>query len=319
MKHDYTLFLFSNGVLQSVQSPSPCLFNTDIYSLRGKRMEELLIPDSIERLSQLENGKKTTLNLCAKSTGAIFTVNAVKMKFRKCETYLLYCKDNLVNTNSDTAPFVEKSVLETMISDTGQSLFEQIDALKTTRNIAQIKQLKESITEFYCKADALMKEILSEVKPQNPNFETFNFSLVVKRFLASLEAEYKDNVWVTYQNFSSAYVLGNRIQLLNLLEECFRTYKTCKDIRVVARLNLENDSAVAEFTILPTIAPNVEFSQELTDFSNAERTLLSQKAGCEYQFHTSDSSVVKFTVTYDSFKSYRLNEPDDLEEGGARE
>ena len=110
MKKDYTLLIYNNGFLLSVESPCYCLFNSNLFSLKGKPLEYFFIPDSIQRLRTLENGKKTSIHLCAKTSGAILNTFATRNKFQQTEIIVIYVRENISVTNTDTTIYEKHSV-----------------------------------------------------------------------------------------------------------------------------------------------------------------------------------------------------------------
>ncbi len=311
MKKDYTLLIFNNSILVSVDSPSYCLFNADLFSLKGKPIEYFFIADSIDSLLRLENGRKTSVNLCAKTSGAIFSAFAVKIKFQKTELIVIYSKENMSMTNTDAIPYTKHSVLEELMLNQNQEIFRMLDELKTTRNIQQLKKLKETFSAYYNQMEECVLELIKTDAKEKYQFESFHLSLALKNYLATMESEYPNKIWISYRNFLSAHVLGNREQLLALLDHFFLPYLREDNTKVIVSLIQENDTAIAEFTVLHQADVNAEFSEELTDFSKNETTLLAKKAGCTVkQYHLPDVGT-KLVISYDALTGYHLYENQD--------
>ncbi len=309
MKKEYTLLIFNSGTLVHAESPTLCLFNTPLSSLPGKRMEELFIRDSMEQIAKLEPNKKVSLNLCTKHTTSIFTARVVRTKFQKTETILIYTNENLNHTNSDTASVRKQSVLESMLSEENRIIYQMIDEMKTTRNLSQIKQLKKAFSDLYQKIDDCVAKILKTNPLEKYHQESFSFSLAVKNYLETYEAKHPDNVWISYHEFKSAFVLGSREKLFDLLDSFFCTFQNSADIKVIVRLTSQNDVATADFTVLFADL-KAEFSKELTDFALDEKKLLAKHAGCEVKTYFIPGQGYKMTVSYDSYSGYKLYEPE---------
>ena len=310
MKNDYTILIFNNGVLLSVQSPLVCLFDTELHSLNGKRIEELFIPDTIERLSRLETNKKIPFHLCAKSTGCIFNASVEKLKFQKTELIVMYSKENLNSTNSEFNPMLKHTALEQMLSDESEGIYQLIDSMRTTRNMKEIKELKNRIRTLYQKIDDSILKILKAEPIDHYQYESFNFVLTVRTYLENLETKYPDKIWINFQNFFAAYVLGNRERLISLLDDFFLPYLKAEHMRIMATVTQKNDCVVAEFTTIPDAEYSTEISEELTDFSQNEKFLLAKKAGCSVNIYRMKDVGFKMTITYDAYNSYRLYESD---------
>ncbi len=311
MKKDYTLLIFNNSILVSVDSPSYCLFNSDLFSLKGKPIEYFFISDSIDSLLRLENGRKTSVNLCAKTSGAIFSAFAVKIKFQKTELIVIYSKENMSMTNTDTIPYTKHSVLEELMLNQNQEIFRMLDELKTTRNIQQLKKLKETFSAYYNQMEECVLQLIKTDAKEKYQFESFHLSLALKNYLATIEAEYPNKIWISYRNFLSAHVLGNREQLLALLDHFFLPYLREDHTKVIVSLIQENDTAIAEFTVLNQADVNAEFSEELTDFSKNETTLLAKKAGCTVKQYDLPDVGTKLVISYDALTGYHLYENQD--------
>lgn len=309
MKKEYTLLIFNSGTLVHTESPTRCLFDIPLPSLPGKRIEELFIRDSIDKIAKLEQNKKTTLNLCAKSTGSLFGARVVRTKFQKTETILIYTNENLNHTNSDVASVRKQTVLESMLASENQSIYQLIDELKTTRNLTQIKRLKEAFSDLYQKIDNCVEQITHSDPKEKYHQESFNFSLAVKSYLESYETNHPQNLWITYQEFNPAFVLGSREKLFDLLDSFFQTFQSTPDTKIVARLTQKDDIATADFTILLSDL-KTEFSKELTDFSEDSKKLLAKHAGCEAKTYFLPGQGYKMTISYDSYSGYKLYEPE---------
>lgn len=310
MEKEYTLLVFNNGTLVYVKSPTRCLFDTALPALSGKRIEELFIRESIDRIEKLEPNKKSTVNLCCKSTGSLFGARVSKTKFQKTETVLIYTNENLNHTNSGATSIRKESVMETMLKEDNQMIYNLIDEMKTTRNLTQIKQLKEAFSELYRKIDDCVAQIVQSDPKEKYHQETFNFSLAVKSYLETYEAKYPDNIWITYHEFKSAFVLGSREKLIDLLDSFFQPFQTKTNTKIIARLIQENDTATADFTVLSS-DNKAEFSKELTDFSKDQKNLLAKHAGCEVKTYYLPNQGYKMTLSYDSYSGYKLYEPDE--------
>ncbi len=310
MRKDYTLMVFSNGTLVHTESPTQCLFNTPLSSLPGKRIEELFIRDSIEQITKLEPNKKSSLNICTKQTTSIFPARVARIKFQKTETILIYTNENLNHTNSDVSPIRKQSVLESMLSQENKIIYQMIDEMKTTRNLAQIKHLKKAFSDLYQKIDDCVAKILMTNPLEKYHRESFNFSLAIKNYLETYEANHPDNVWVTYREFKSAFVLGSREKLFDLMDSFFCTFQNNADTKIIVRLISENDVATADFTVLSNDV-RAEFSKELTDFALDEKKLLAKHAGCEVKTYYLPKQGYKMTISYDSYSGYKLYEPDE--------
>lgn len=310
MRKNYTLFVFSNGTLIHAQSPSHCLFDTPLSSLPGKRIDEILISLSVDQIAKLEPNHKTFLNLCAKSTGSLFRASVIRTKFQKAETVLVYVNENMDHTNSADSTARKKSILETMLMEENQKIYQLIDELKTTRNLQQIKHLKAAFSTLYQKIDDCVEKIVKANPIEKYHQETFPFSLTVRNYLDQYEAAHPDNIWITYHEFKSAFVLGSREKLIDLLDSFFNPYKNVPNTKIIVHLTQENDLAIADFTVL---LPNcdAEFSRELTDFSFDEKKLLAKHAGCEVKTYYLPGQGYKMTVSYDSYAGYKLYEPED--------
>lgn len=308
MKKDYTLLIFNNGFLLSVESPCHCLFNSNLFSLKGKPLEDFFISDSIDRLHSLENGKKTSINLCAKTSGAILNAFATRNKFQQTEVFIIYLKENANITNSDTVLYQKHSVLEEMMMEQNAEIFRQIDNLKTTRNIPQIKHLKETFSQFYNQLEECVLKLMKTTSVEKYNFESFHFSLALKNYLDTIEHKHPDKHWVSYRNFLSAQVLGNRERLLALLDCFLQPYLTMDNVSIIANLTQENDAAVAELTVLTSPAGYAEFSEELTDFTKNEIAILAKKAGCSAKQYQLPGAGTKLVITYDALTGYHLYE-----------
>ena len=309
MEKEYTLLVFNNGTLVYAKSPTRCLFDTALPALPGKRIEEILIRESIEQIGKLESNKKSTINLCAKSTGSLFGARVVRSKFQKTETVVIYTNENLNFTNSDTAPVRKESIVESMFSEDSRDICQMIEELKTTRNLSQIKQLKRAFSDLYRKIDDCVAQIAESDPKEKYHQESFNFSLAVKSYLEGLESKYADKLWVTYHEFKSAFVLGSREKLVDLLDSFFQTFQNHPDTKIIARLTQENDVACADFTVL-SADDKTEFSRELTDFSRDSKKLLAKHAGCEVKTYFLPGQGYKMTISYDSYSGYKLYEPD---------
>lgn len=309
MEKEYTLLVFNNGTLVYAKSPTRCLFDTALPALPGKRIEEILIRESIEQIGKLESNKKSTINLCAKSTGSLFGARVVRSKFQKTETVIIYTNENLNFTNSDTAPVRKESIVESMLSEDSRDICQMIEELKTTRNLSQIKQLKRAFSDLYRKIDDCVAQIAESDPKEKYHQESFNFSLAVKSYLETLESKYADKLWVTYHEFKSAFVLGSREKLVDLLDSFFQTFQNHPDTKIIARLTQENDTATADFTVLSNDYQS-EFSKELTDFSRDSKKLLAKHAGCEVKTYFLPGQGYKMTISYDSYSGYKLYEPD---------
>ena len=309
MKKEYTLLIFNSGTLVHAESPARCLFNTALPALTGKRMEEIFIRESIDQIARLDTNRKSTVNLCAKSTGSIFSARVVKSKFQKTETIIIYTNENLNFTNSDIAPMRKESVMETLLSEDSRMIYQMIDDLKTTRNLTQIKQLKLAFSHLYRKIDDCVAQIIQSDPKEKYHHESFHFSLAVKSYLEALQVKYSDNIWITYHEFKSAFVLGSREKLTDLLDAFFGTFKNTSDIKIIVRLTGENDIASADFTVL-CANTDAEFSKELTDFSEDSKKLLAKHAGCEVKTYYLPGQGYKMTITYDSYSGYKLYEPE---------
>ncbi len=310
MRKNYTLLVFSNGTLVHAQSPSHCLFDTPLSSLPGKRMDEILLPLSINQIAKLEPNHKSFLNLCAKNTGSLFRASVVRTKFQKTETVLVYVNETMDHTNSADVPVRKKSVLETMLLEENHKIYQIIDELKTTRNLQQIRHLKEALSNLYQKMDDCVEKIVKANPIEKYHQEAFQFSLTVKNYLDQLETSYPDNIWITYHEFKSAFVLGSREKLIDLLDSFFVPFQKIANTKIIVHLTQENDKATADFTVL---LPNcdTEFSAELTDFSLDEKKLLAKHAGCEVKNYYLPEQGYKMTISYDSFSGYKLYEPKD--------
>lgn len=303
--------IFNNGVLISLQTRLKCIFNTDVYSLEGKLMNELLTEKSMIRIQQLEPAKKLKLALCAKTTHAVFQALVSKIKFSANDLILIYTEENLNVTNSDENPYLSRSVLEQMMNRDAEDFFKQIDSIKTTRNLSQIKQIKDSFARLFQRLNNCINDVL-EISPIEKNqFEPFNFALAIKNYLYPLQTKYPDRFWVSFQNYSAACVLGNRHHLIQLAELFLTSYMNLPDCKIIVQINLENDTATAEFTVLASDNYRTEVSEELIDFKQLEMKLLAQKAGCNAELCYTKDSTVKLTLTYDSFSNYRLCEPEE--------
>lgn len=311
MKKDYTLMIFNNANLMSVESHSYCLFDSDLFSLKGKPIESFFIPESINSLSRLENGRKTSVHLCAKTTGAIFQAFAVKTKFQKTEVVLIYTKENLNATNHDNIPYEKHSVLEEMMLNQNHEILQMLDELKTTRNVAQINKLKETFSDYQDQMEACVLQLMKTDYKEKFQFSSFHLSLLLKNYFADLEAKYPNKIWVSYRNFLSTHVLGNRKQFLNLLNHFFHPLLQENETKVNVCLLQENDSASVELTVLRQGVTEAEFSEELTDFSKNELTLLAKKAGCTVQQYQMPGIGTKLTISYDALAGYHLYEDEE--------
>ncbi len=309
MEKEYTLLVFNNGTLVYAKSPTRCLFDTALPALPGKRMEEIFLRESLEQIGKLEPNKKSSVNLCAKSTGSLFGARIVRTKFQKTETVVIYTDENLNFTNSDLAPIRKESVMESILSEDSRDIYQMIEELKTTRNLTQIKQLKRAFSDLYRKMDDCIAQITESDPKEKYHQESFNFSLAVKSYLETLESKYSDKLWVTYHEFKSAFVLGSREKLINLLDSFFQTFQNHPDTKIIARLTQENDVASADFTIL-SADDKTEFSKELTDFSRDSKKLLAKHAGCEVKTYFLPGQGYKMTISYDSYSGYKLYEPE---------
>ena len=309
MKKEYTLLIFNSGTLVHIESPTRCLFNIPLPSLSGKRIEELFIRDSIDNIAKLEQNKKTTLNLCAKSTGSLFGARVTRTKFQKTETILIYTNENLNHTNSDIVPVRKQTVLESMLASENQTIYQLIDELKTTRNLTQIKRLKEAFSDLYRRIDDCVAQITQSDPKEKYHQESFNFSLAVKSYLESYEANQPDNLWITYHKFAPAFVLGSREKLFDLLDSFFQTFKCTPNTKVIAHLTQKDDIATADFTVLLSDL-KAEFSKELTDFSQDNKKLLAKHAGCDVKTYFLPGQGYKMTISYDSYSGYKLYEPE---------
>ncbi len=309
MRKNYTLLVFSNGTLVHAQSPSHCLFDTPLSSLPGKRMDDILIKISIDQIVKLEPNHKSFLNLCAKNTGSLFRASVVRTKFQKTETVLIYVNENMDHTNSANVSVRKKSVLETMLLEENQKIYQLIDELKTTRNLQQVKHLKEAFSNLLQKIDSCVETIVKANPIEKYHQEAFQFSLTVRNYLDQYEASHPDNIWITYHEFKSAFVLGSREKLIDLLDSFFTPYKNIANTKIIVHLSQENDKATADFTVLLPNC-NAEFSEELTDFSLNEKQLLAKHAGCEVKTYYLPGQGYKMTVSYDSFSGYKLYEPE---------
>ena len=313
MEKEYTLLVFNNGTLVYAKSPTRCLFDTALPALSGKRIEEIFIRESIDQITKLEPNKKSTVNLCCKSTGSLFSARVSKTKFQKTETVLIYTNENLNHTNSNVLPLRKESMMETLLKEDNQMIYELIDEMKTTRNLAQIKRLKKAFSELYRKIDDCVAQIVQSDPKEKYHHESFNFSLAVKSYLEAYEAKYPDNIWISYHEFKSAFVLGSREKLIDLLDSFFQPFQTSTNTKMIARLMQENDTATAEFTVLSTDG-KAEFSQELTDFAKDRKKLLAKHAGCEVKTYYLPNQGYKMTISYDSYSGYKLYEPDEYTE-----
>ncbi len=313
MKNDYTLLIFNNGCLLSVQSPLVCLFNTEQHSLIGKRIEELFISDTIERLSAIETNKKIPFHLCAKSNTAVFHASVEKLKFPKTELLVIYTKENLNITNSECNPLLQHTALEQLMTDENEKIDQLIESMRTTRNMKEISKLKSSLRNLYQKIDDSILTILKSEPVEHYQYESFNFVLTIKTYLETLEGQYPNKIWVNYQNFFASYVLGNRERLISLLDEFFLPYIKQESTRIVAGITQKDGSVTAEFTAIPHDKHTVEISEELTDFSQNEKFLLAKKAGCSVNVYKKEGNGCKMTITYDAYNSYRLYESDSKE------
>ena len=313
MEKEYTLLVFNNGTLVYAKSPTRCLFDTALPALSGKRIEEILIKESIEQLSKLEPNKKSTVNLCCKSTGSLFSARVSRIKFQKTETILIYTNENLNHTNSDVLPLRKESIMETILQEDNQAIYELIDEMKTTRNLTQIKRLKKAFSELYRKIDDCVAQIVQSDPKEKYHHESFNFSLVVRSYLEEYEAKYPDNIWITYHEFKSAFVLGSREKLIDLLDIFFQPFQANNTTKIIVRLIQANDTATAEFTVLST-DDKAEFSRALTDFSKDRKKLLAKHAGCEVKTYYLPNYGYKMTISYDSYSGYKLYEPDEYTE-----
>lgn len=311
MKNEYTLLVFNHGILVYFKSPGSCLFNTNRYSLQGKLIEELLIPDSIKALDNLEYFKKSKLNLCAVSTGAVFMAEVSKIKFLQTELLVIYTKENLNTTNAESDQLLKNSVLEQFFQTEAARLYHLLEEMKTTRNIPQIKRMKEMFSDIFFRLDDCVEQILQTNPSEKYQFETFNFSGALKNYLDTLDMEYPEKLWITYQGYSAAYVLGNRQKLFDLLDSFFLPHISEKNCKIIVKISLSNDSAIADMTLFFDGDPNEEFSMELTDFSALEKSLLAKKAGCEVKSYQVSKEGRKMILNYDSYNSYRLFEPED--------
>lgn len=310
MEKEYTLLVFNNGTLVYAKSPTRCLFDTALPALSEKRIEEIFIRETIDQIYKLEPNKKSSVNLCCKSTASLFRARVSKTKFQKTETILIYTNENLNHTNSG-APFIRKeSIMETMLAEDNQTIYKLIDEMKTTRNLTQIKRLKEAFSELYRKIDDCVAQIVQSDPKEKYHQETFNFSLAVKSYLETYEAKYPDNIWITYHEFKSAFVLGSREKLIDLLDSFFQPLQTQTNTKIIARLMQENDTATADFTVLSSDI-KAEFSQELTDFSKDRKNLLAKHAGCDVKTYYLPNQGYKMTISYDSYSGYKLYEPDE--------
>ncbi len=308
MKKDYTIMVFNNGFLLSLDSPSHCIFNSDVFSLNAKPLEYFFIDDSIDRLHKLENCKKTNINLCAKTSGAILNGFATKTKFQKSEVIVLYFKENLNVTNSDTVLYEKHSVLEEMMLEQNKEIFEQIDSLRTTRNIQQIKTLKESFSNFYHQLECCVFKLLETTPLEKYHFESFHFSFALKNYFGALEAKHPGKLWVSYRNFMTAHVLGNREYLLAMLDSFIAPYLTQESTRILVSLFQKNDTAILELTVLNNADTKAEFSEEFLDFEKSEATMLAKKAGCSANCYHLPDTGTKLVVTYDALTGYHLYE-----------
>lgn len=311
MKKDYTLMIFNNSDLVSLESPTYCLFDANLFSLKGKPIEYFFVSESIDSLSRLENGRKTAVNLCAKTTGAIFSAFAVKLKFQKTEVFVIYSKENMDITNSDSVPYEKHSVLEELMLGQNQKIFQMLDDLKTTRNLQQLKKLKETFSLYYDRLEECVLELLKTNPAQKFQFESFRLSPALKNYLDTIEKNYPNKIWVSYSNFRSAHVLGNREQLIALLDRFFLPHLQADNVRVNVTLMQENDCAVAEFTVFKEADNNAEFSEDLTDFTKNEITLLAKKAGCTVKQYHLPSVGTKLIISYDALAGYHLYENQD--------
>lgn len=306
MRINYTLLVFTNSVLLCAKSPSHCLFNSNIFSLQGKPMEYFFHPESLHAISQLEMGRKKTLQLCAKDTGAIFTARVIKTKFEFAEMIAVYTIDNMNVTNSDTAAYEVHSVLEEMMVEQNQKIFHMIDDLKTTRNIQKIKHLKEAFTLYYHQLEDCVFQLLETTPKEKYQYESFYLSLALKNYLSTLESQYPDRIWVSYHNFLSAHVIGNREQFFSLLDDFFSAALQNEHNMVLVSLIQKNESAIAEITILYQPQSNVEFSEEFIDFKINETDLLAKKAGCTVKRYEVPGAGTKLVITYDALAGYHL-------------
>lgn len=315
MKKDYTILIFNNGFLISLDSPSHCIFNSDIFSLNGKPLEYFFIDDSIERLQKLENCKKTHINLCAKTSGAILSAFATKTKFQKTEIILLYFKENLNVTNSDTVIYEKHSVLEEMMMEQNREIFEQIDDLRTTRNMQQIKALKETFSNYYRKLESCVLKLLETTPLEKFQFDSFHFSLALKNYFGELESKYPNKIWVSYHNFISTHVLGNREYLIAMLRSFITPYLSQDNTRIVVNLFQKNDTATLELTVLANSDTKTEFSEEFLNFEKNETSILAKKAGCTVKYYDLPETGTKLVVTYDALTGYHLYENQEEYEG----
>ena len=312
MKKEYTLLVFNSGTLIHAESPTRCLFNIALPALPGKRIEELFIKDCIDWIARLEPNKKLSVNLCCKTTGFLFRARVVRTKFQKTETILIYTNENLNLSNSDVQPIRKKSVLESMLSQDNQIIYQLIDEMKTTRNLTQIKHLKEAFSNLYRKIDDCVAQITESDPKEKFHQESFNFSLAVRSYLDAYEAKFPDNTWVSYHEFQSAFVLGSREKLIHLLDSFFQTCHDNPNTKIIVRLTQNNDVATADFTVLSANF-NAELSKELTDFAQDEKKLLAKHAGCEVKTYFIPGQGYKMTISYDSYSGYKLYEPEDTE------
>ncbi|MBO5408012.1 MAG: hypothetical protein J6A61_01185 [Clostridia bacterium] len=310
MKNDYTLLIFNNGCLTAVQSPLVCLFDTECHSLIGKRIEELFISDTIERLSSIEVNKKVPFHICAKSNKAIFPASVEKIRFPKTEVLVIYTKENLNITNSEFNPMIQHTALEQLLTNEQEEIDNLIESMRTTRNMKEISKLKSLLRGMYRKIDDSILTILKSEPVEHYQYESFNFVLTVRAYLEQLEVNYPNKIWVNFQNFFSSYVLGNKERLISLLDEFFLPYMEKESIRIIAGVTQNDGTITAEFTALPFGQLTEEISEELTDFSQHEKFLLAKKAGCTVNVYQRKGTGSKMTVTYDAYNSYRLYEPD---------
>ena len=307
MKKEYTLLIFNNGFLISLESPSYCLFNSNQFSLKGKPIEDFFIPDSIEQLRRLENGKKTKLHLCAKASKAILNVFAIRNKFQQTEVLLIYITEDISITNSDTAVYEKHSVLDIMMMQQNEEILQQIEQLKTTRNIPQIKRLKETFYGFYNHLEECVLKLIATNSVEKYQFESFQFSSALKNYFDTLEQKHPDKHWVSYHNFLSAQVLGNRERLISLLD-AFLQPQLSGQTKMIVSLKHENDSVFAELTVLNKQASNAEFAEELADFSKNEISVLAKKAGCTAEQYYLPGIGTKLILKYDALTGYHLYE-----------
>ncbi len=310
MEKEYTLLVFNNGTLVYAKSPTRCLFDTALPALSGKRIEELFIRESVHLIAKVEPNRKSSVNLCSKYSGSLFRARVVRSKFQKTETILIYTNENLNHTNTDSLPIRKESVLESMLSEDNRAIYQMIDEMKTTRNLNQIKRLKEAFSELYRKIDDCVAQIAESDPKEKYHQESFNFSFAVKSYLETFEARNPDNIWVTYHEFKSAFVLGSREKLTDLLDSFFDSFEHKPNTKIIVRLTQENDVATADFIVLAT-GCDTEFSRELTDFSEDSKKLLAKHAGCDVKTYYLPNQGYKMTISYDSYSGYKLYEPED--------